>query len=281
MAGTRIRPYVQGQDDEVLLSILNASWADSPDFVPLTIEMYRVDQQAPDWTADGKFLAEVEGTPVGTASGHVDPKRKDPVGQLGGPSVVPEFRRRGIGTALVGQALHYLRSQGLERVRSGAADWNQAGTAFLKKLGFEPVRRFSEMRRPLAGLPSGIGENRAAAIETVGTSDEEIAVVVRLSNEAFREHFGRRELAVEQSAFWARNAESAGYVMRYTLARLEGEPVGYLLIGYSPRDNEQLNAKRAGLWSLGVLKPYRNRGIAKALMLEGMHWLSGQGLDEA
>jgi mycothiol synthase len=281
VARTCIRPYVQGQDDEVLLQINNTSWADTPDFVPWILEEHRISQQAPDWTADGIFLAEVDGTPVGTATGYADPKRLDPVGDLFGPSVLPEFRRRGIGTALAGRAFDYLRGRGLERVQSGAADWNHIRAAFLKKLGFEPVRRFSEMRRPLGGLPSDIGENRAAAIETVGTTDEEVAVVVRLANEAFREHFGQRERTVEQSAFWARNAESAGYVMRYTVARLEGQPVGYLLIGYSPRDNEQLKMKRGGLWTLGVLKPYRNRGIAKALMLEGMHWLSRQGLDEA
>jgi mycothiol synthase len=271
---------VQGQDDEVLMHINNASWADTPDFVPWILEEFRISQQAPDWTADGMFLAEVDGTPVGTATGYVDLERKDPVGDLYGPSVLPEFRRRGIGTALAGAALGYLRAQGRERVRSGAVDWNQAGAAFLEKLGFKPVRRFSEMLRPLAGLPSDIGESREAAIEPVGTSDEEIAVVVRLANEAFREHFGQRERTVEQSAFWARNAESAGYVIRYTAARFEGEPVGYLLIGYSSRDNEQLKRKRGGLWSVGVLKPYRNQGIAKALMLEGMHWLSRQGLDE-
>lgn len=271
---------MQGEDDEVLLHITNGSWSGTPDFVPLALEEYRISQQAPDWTAEGKFIAEVDGTPVGTATGYVDPRRKDPVGQLSGPSVLPEFRRQGIGTALAGRALDYLRAQGLERVRSGAADWNRAGSAFLEKLGFEPVRRFSEMRRPLSGLPSGIGESRDAAIEPVGTSDEEVALLVRLSNEAFREHFGQRERTVEQWAFWARNAESAGYVMRHTVARLEGEPVGYLMIGYSRRDNEQLKRKRGGLWSVGVLKPYRNQGVAKALMLEGMHWLSGQDLEE-
>jgi mycothiol synthase len=270
---------VQGQDDEVLLHIMNSSWAGTPDFVPAILEEFRISQQSPDWTADDLFLAEVDGTPVGTVTGYADPERKDPVGDLFGPSVLPEFRRRGIGTALAGRALGYLRAQDRERVRSGAVDWNLAGAAFLEKLGFKPVRRFSEMRRPLAGLPSDIGENREAGIEPVGTSDEEIAVVVRLSNEAFREHFGQRERTVEQSAFWARNAESAGYVIRYTVARFEGEPVGYLLIGYSSRDNEQLKRKRGGLWSVGVLKPYRTQGIARALMPEGMHWLSRQGLD--
>ncbi len=276
-----IRPYVQGQDDEVLLHISNTSRAGTPDFVPATLEQLRTGQQSPNWTPEGRFIAELDGKPVGIAGGHADPNRTEPIGHLGGPTVLPGFRRRGIGTALAGRALDYLRSQGLERVRTMNEGWNEAGIAFLDKLGFEPVRRFSEMRRPLAGLPSGIGENREAAIETAGISDEEVALLVRLSNEAFREHFGHQDRTTEQWAFWARNHEKFGYVVRYTVARLGQEPVGYLMAGHSPRENERLGRKRGTLISVGVLEPHRNQGVARALMLEGMHWLVGQGMDEA
>jgi mycothiol synthase len=278
--GFSIRPYVPGQDDEVLLHISNTSRSGTPDFVPTTLEQFRTSQQSPGWTADGRFIAELGGNPVGAAGGHMDPKRADPVGHMRGPSVLPGFRRRGIGSALAGRVLGFLRSQGRERVRTMVEGWNKAGIAFLEKLGFKPVRQFSVMRRPLAGLPSGIGESRGAAIRTAGSSDEDVAMLVRLSNEAFREHFGHQDRTVEQWAFWARNHEKFGYVVRYTVARLGGEPVGYLMIVFSPRDNEQRGTKRGSLVSVGVLKPYRNRGVAKALMLEGMHWLTAQGLEE-
>ena len=275
-----IRPYVPDQDDETLVSIDNAAWSDSPDFVPETPEQFRIGRQSPNWTPEGRYIAEVDGVPVGTAIGYVDKYRPEPLGFLGGPAVLPGFRRRGIGTALAGKALDYLRAKKMERVMVGAGDWNVRAAAFLDRLGFKPVRRFSLMRRPLAGLPSCIGENAEVAIEPVGTTDADAALLTRLDNAAFREHFGHRDGTEEERAFGMRNAEKMGYVVRRTVARLDGEPVGFLVHGHEPRENKELGVKRGGLWSVGVLKEHRNRGVAKRLMLDGMAWLAGQGMTE-
>ncbi|UCG44178.1 MAG: GNAT family N-acetyltransferase [candidate division WOR-3 bacterium] len=275
-----IRPYVEGQDDETVVNIRNASSADAPDFVTQTVKQFRIARKSPNWTAVGIYIAEFDRTPVGVATGFVDARRHEPYGSMGGPSVLPEYRRQGIGTALVNRALDYLRSKGMERARTGCGDWNKRAQAFLGKLGFKPIRRFSLMRRPLGGLPSGIGENTDIAIEEHGTTDEDVGLITRLANAAFREHFGHRDGTVEEIAFWMRNAEKMGYVIRRTLARLDGEPVGFLVHGIDPRENKELGTRRGALWSVGVLKEFRNRGIAKRLMLDGMEWLVGQGMDE-
>ncbi|MFO7676484.1 MAG: GNAT family N-acetyltransferase [bacterium] len=281
MEGLRIRPYVPDQDDETLLALGNAASAEAPDFVPRTLAEFRAERNSPDWTADGIYLAELDGTPVGTSGGYVDPHRPEPLGYLDGPKVLAEYRRRGIGTALARKALAHLRSRGMERARTGVGDWNRAAAAFLAKLGFTPVRRFSLMRRPLAGLPSGVGENPDVAIETLGTSDADVALLVRLSNAAFKEHFGHRDGTEEERAYWMRSAPTLGYVVRRTVARVAGEPVGYLVHGLDPRENRELGTSRGGLWDLGVLKEHRDKGIAKRLMLDGMAWLAGQGLAES
>lgn len=268
------------QDDETLVHIINAASADAPDFVPETIEQFRIERQSPDWTPDGRYIAEVDGEPVGVVEGYVDPHGTEPVGYLGGPEVLPSFRRRGIGTALAARALGYLREHGMERVRTGVGDWNDAARAFLERHGFTPVRRFSLMRRPLAGLPAGIGENAEVETGLLGTGDEDAALITRLCNEAFKEHFGHRDITEEEFGYWIRHGPEMGRTIRRTVARLGGEPVGYLIHGFDPRENEQLGVKRGGLWSVGVLKPYRNRGVARRLMLEGMRWLAGQGMEE-
>jgi ribosomal protein S18 acetylase RimI-like enzyme len=169
----------------------------------------------------------------------------------------------------------------MERALSGAGDWNTATLAFLEKLGFRPVRRFSLMRRSLTGLPSGIGGSAEVEIEPAGTADADVALLTRLSNAAFKEHFAHRDGTEEERAFWMRNAEAMGFVVRRTVARLDGEPVGFLVHGFEPREIVQLGVKRGGLWSVGVLKEHRNKGVARRLMLDGMAWLAGQGLDEA
>lgn len=281
MEGIHIRPYVEGQDDETVVNIRNASSADAPDFVTQTVDQFRIARKSPNWTAVGIYIAEFGKALVGVATGFVDTRRHEPYGSMGGPSVLPEFRRQGIGTALVNKVLDYLRSKGMERARTGCGDWNKRAQAFLGKLGFKPIRGFSLMRRPLRGLPSGIGENPDVSIAEHGTTDEDVALITRLANAAFKEHFGHRDGTVEEIAFWMRNAEKMGYVIRLTLARLDGEPVGFLVHGIDPRENKELGTRRGGLWSVGVLKEFRNRGIAKRLMLDGMEWLVGQGMDEA
>lgn len=275
-----IRPYVEGQDDETLLSIENAAWAEAPEFVPDTIEQFRIGRESPNWTPDGMYIAEVDGKPVGTANGYIDRHRPEPLGFMGGPSVLPEFRRQGIGTALARRALDYLCSKKMERVMTGCGDWNKPARALLEKLGFEPVRRSSLMRRPLSQLPSGIGENQEVEIEVRGTTDEDVALFTRLSNAAFKEHFAHRDDTEEERAFWMRNIGKMGLVVRRTVASLGAEPVGYMVHGIDQRENKELGIRRGGLWSVGVLKEYRNRGIAKRLMLEGMEWLKGQGMEE-
>lgn len=280
MSGLHIRPYVPDQDDELLLSITNTAYAAEPEFIPETIEQFRVYRQAPDWTAEGRFIAEYDRLPVGTVTGHVDPHRTEPVGFLEGPAVLPTHRRRGVGTALARRALDHLRTIGIERARTAAGDEDQTALDFLKRLGFRPVRRFSLMRRPLTELPAGIGEQAGIAIEDAGTSDEAIKLLTRLQNEAFREHFGHRDGTEESQRFWVDNAVRMGFVVRRTIASLEGRPVGFLIHGHCPRESELLDVKRGGLWSVGVLKGFRNRGIAARLMLDGMAWLAAQGLEE-
>ncbi|MFO7638130.1 MAG: GNAT family N-acetyltransferase [bacterium] len=280
MDGLRIRPCVPDCDDETLLAIVNAAEAGSPDFVPETIEQFRIARQSPDWTADGIFFAELDGIPVGTVTGAVDPHRSEPLGFLAGPSVLPAYRRRGIGTALARHALDYLRSRGMKTARTAIGDWNRPAAAFLAGFGFRPTRRFSLMRRPLANLPSGVGEHPDVSVEDAGASDEAVSLLTRLSNEAFREHFGHRDGTEASRRYWMDNVVAMGFVVRRTIARFSGEAAGFLIHGYYPAENEQLGTSRGGLWSVGVLKAHRNKGIAKRLMLEGMAWLAAQGLAE-
>jgi ribosomal protein S18 acetylase RimI-like enzyme len=279
MEGMKIRPYVPDKDDETLINIGNAAWADSPDFVPQRIEEFRVVRQSPDWTAEGLFFAEVEGAPVAFVGAHVEKHRPEPLGFLGGPSVLPGVRRRGAGTALAERAFASLRERGMKQVMAGCEDCNTAALGFLSKLGFKPTRRFSLMRRPLSDLPSGVGENTEVTLENVGASDA--ALLVGLYNAAFKEHFAHRDKTVEEQEFGMRNAAELGYVVRRTVARLSGEPVGYLTHGIDPNENQKLGVKRGGFWTLGVLREFRNRGIATRLMLDGMVWLAGQGMTEA
>ena len=112
-ADVTIRPYVTGVDEALRVDIYNRAHATDEDFVPTTIEEVRRWAQHPDAAHSYRFIAELDGVPVGIALAEIEPEQAEPRGFIGGPHVVPEYRRRGVGTACpsgLGSALPIARS---------------------------------------------------------------------------------------------------------------------------------------------------------------------------
>jgi mycothiol synthase len=274
-----IRPYVRGQDDELWVGIHNTAWQEDEDFVPDTVEHLERWQDTP-WTGVRvRLLAEVDGIPAARIEAETDKTITEPKGFVDGPDVVPEQRRKGIGTALMKQTLESLRAAGMQTVESGGFD-NAARNGFLSSLGFSVVRRFCRMRRTLAQVPASIGEARDATVELLGRTDADLAIVSHLHNEAFREHYNYTPGTLDELRFVTKNVDEDGDIMYLTVARVGGEPAGFLMYGIDPRENEHLNKRRGGLWNIGVVKPYRGRGVAKRLMIDAMDHLRREGMDE-
>jgi ribosomal protein S18 acetylase RimI-like enzyme len=83
---------------------------------------------------DGVFVADAaDGTGVGFAICF----RRGDAGYISVVAVIPEYRRRGIASALVATAVRYLASLGLEPVRIDAYEDAPAAVAAYRSLGFE------------------------------------------------------------------------------------------------------------------------------------------------
>jgi len=275
-----IRPYVQGTDDEAWVNIANEAWAFDPEDVPTTVERFRVHQKAPDFSAAGRFVAELDGTPVGTANADIDPKGRDDYGWLN-LQVLPSHQRKGVGTALYQRARASFLERGVSLVRTGSSEINKAGTSFITKHGFKQVRTFSQLKRPLTDLPSGIGEFPNPDVRVLGRTKEDARLLTQLSNDAFSEHYLHRDSEPDEEEFWQEHAKDIGYQDWTMVVRCEGEDAGFVIHGFNPEENRHLNRREGWLFSLGVLKRFRNRGIAKALMLEAMRDLADRGMETA
>jgi mycothiol synthase len=274
-----IRPCVRGQDDEVRVDLYNRAHAEDEDFVPSTVDEIRRWDQSPQEPHRHRLVAALDGIPAGAAFAYVDPHRTDGKGMMSGPHVPPELRRRGVGTALAQAVFADLRARGVTRVEAHERDRADIN-GFLASLGFRPVRRFSEMERLLADLPHGIGESTEAQIEVVEPTREMLEVNVAIENEAFKEHFNYRPEKLAELEFWARTMAEEDAVFHLSFARTSGRPVGFLWYGFDRKEIAHLKKNRGGLWDIGVLKPWRNRGIAKTLMLAAMRHLRSEGMDE-
>ncbi len=65
------------------------------------------------------------------------------VGALHELVVLPEYRNKGIGRALIEKALEYFKSRGLDTAELWVGDQNTQAIEFYKKLGFEEKDRFN------------------------------------------------------------------------------------------------------------------------------------------
>ncbi len=65
-------------------------------------------------------------------------------------SVLPDFRKRGLGEALMKKSIHAIKQKGINQARLHTSGENVAGAQNLyKKAGFIPVKKFNRYRKPL------------------------------------------------------------------------------------------------------------------------------------
>src|SRR5262245_45684876 len=101
MTSWELRPYDPARDRSILDELWQAAIAPVWPVLPKVF----------DWLTGG-FVA-VEGRPVGFVG-------VDPVGSVPLLVVDPAMQRRGCGTALLGAAVHQLRSHGVTDIRAGS-----------------------------------------------------------------------------------------------------------------------------------------------------------------
>jgi mycothiol synthase len=177
--------------------------------------------------------------------------------------VHPEFRRRGVGSAL----LRLVESQdpgdppAVFQCRIPGT-WTDAASFFGKR-GFRAVQTDVEMERggpppPEPPLPSGVAIREAAP----GPDDADL---LRLHDEGFAEDFGFVPATPEFLA-----AERAMAGAWYGVAIAEGRVAGYCKTHHEGESTGWLHA-------LVVAAPFRGRGIGRALLLRALARLHAEG----
>ncbi|MHB8960779.1 MAG: GNAT family N-acetyltransferase [Candidatus Limnocylindrales bacterium] len=228
-------------------------------------------------------IAEASGVMVGYGIGRVVERDRVLVGELSG-AVHPAHRRRGIGTAL----LHRTRDAVVARLaadprpmprelRGGALDSETGLIALLHAEGFVPIRFFYEMRRPITGrLPT---HPLSAGIELRPVVEADHRAIFDGNEEAFRDHWSHRP-ATEQDF----HDLFAGPDMTPGLwcVAWDGDQVAGVVVNtIRATENEALGIRRGWLDRVSVRRPWRGRGVAKALCCESFRVLREQGMDEA
>jgi len=277
----RIREFVQGRDEAVLADVMNRSFKGFEEFRSVTSEDIVMNEKAPNFVGSKIFIAELDGEPVGMIRAHVDKMRTEKKGLIRMLGVAPEFRRRGIGTALAKKGIENLKERGMETGEGEATLGQPGGVEFWEHLGFRRVRVFSLMKRSLKKTTSRVGENRDVRLRTlVKGSLEDLKLVNFLENEAFSEHYNFRPHGVDETRYFLEQ-DPTFRDQEWLIAYLEGSPVGYVGLGIDARSNLEKNVKAGWIMDIGVLKTHRRKGIGARLLSEGMRRLKTKGMTEA
>ncbi len=184
--------------------------------------------------------------------------------------VHPEYRRRGIGTALQ----TWLERRAMERlescddglpstIRLGAYSDQADRIELFERLGFEPVRYWSEMLRDLSLPFPSLPPMRGIAI--LGWSEVNKEAAREVHNQAFADHWGSEPVSPEgwEHRFNEFFLPEASYVA------YDGEtPVAYLTSAMYPHDFESRGRTEAWIEGLGTIRSCRGRGIATTMLLE-------------
>jgi len=270
--------------DDLATVVRASNRADDIPFSP-SGSLFREEVEGTETTDPSRDLvvAEVHGVQVGNAGADRVLRGDSAVYELWG-HVDPTWRRRGIGRTLLAENLRRARERAvgdppeLATLAGAFVDANETGHRHLvEAAGFAAVRWFFLMRRdgladiPEAPLPDGL------EIRTV-TPDQHRAIF-DAEDEAFRDHWeARRPEPGDFDRLFAKADIDTGL---WVVAWDGDEVAGVVQTWIWKDENAELGVDRGWLEHISVRRPWRRRGLGRALTAAALRRLQAAGMSEA
>jgi mycothiol synthase len=286
-AGLVLRAFRRDQDLHDIVRVLNAESQADAIVEHESVDAVRAWLSSPSEQFDASrdvVLAELDSRVVGVAGQDWVDTRDGQLREfrLWG-AVDPPYRRRGIGSALL--ADNERRALGSASARSSARPvslgaWSavgRPGARLLERNGYEVVRWFFDMVRPtlddVADVPLPAG------FELRPVEPEQYPQLWRANREAFRDHWGGSDEseAAMHRFFDDPSNDSALWVIAW-----DGDEIaGGIINSIHAEENQALGLQRGWLSSVFTRRPWRRRGLARALIARSLVLLRDRGMSSA
>jgi mycothiol synthase len=197
--------------------------------------------------------------------------------------LVPEWRRKGIGTAMLAHGEGRLREiaaghpRGTPRFFQSFVAGGEKGTlALLESAGYTPIRYAFDMKRDLsepfpdAPMPAGL--------EVRPVKEENLRTVWEADNEAFRDHWGYVPGTETRYQAWLKqqNFDPSIFKVAWDGDQVAGAVQNFL----NTEENEEYNRKRGYTEGIFVRRPWRKHGLARSLIVQSMKMFKEMGMTE-
>lgn len=202
----------------------------------------------------------------------------------------PDWRHKGIGSAIVRYQESRLRQIAADQVGAGklsedipryfetfTTETEVGKEALLKKEGYSAVRHFYSMVRPLS-----------EPIEvTPMPEDLEIRIVKRdqfrmvwdANQEAFRDHWGFVPASENDYQRWKKDPLHTPDLWKVAW---DGDRIAGMVLNFlNQEENDEYERQRGYTEDICVRRPWRKRGLARALLTRSLQMFQDMGMDHA
>ncbi|MFF2389632.1 GNAT family N-acetyltransferase [Agromyces sp. NPDC058104] len=289
----RWRPAVPGDLDELLAfhadvaRVDHPNWVESRDELLETFELSHVDPRRDTLVGvaeDGRILA--------SGAVFLPPGQETLVRSIIAGAVRPEVRGRGIGRLMLEWELARAREQLAASdeplpgwIMAHAEEVSPDAQSLLERAGLELRRHFFTLEREAApSVDLGI---------ELGSADEAVVIVpwsaewtesARLArNAAFVDHWGSQSTGEERWTRFVGGEQFAPGLSFLAIAPVDGrdEVIGFVLALRNEQDWAGQGFTSSYVQLVGVVRPWRGRGIARHLLARHLGACRDEGLEKA
>jgi mycothiol synthase len=182
-------------------------------------------------------------------------------------TVHPEAAGRGLSFWLLTEAERHAREAGSAVLRVGRVVENLAAVTLFRELGYREARHYFQMRIDFEHAPTA--PSPPAGIELTPFRRDDASAFHETLNEAFAEEWGWHGMPFEE---WReRRLDTPDTDLSLWFVARDGDALAGVVRCETRRDG--------GGWigALGVLKPWRRRGVGRALLLHAFCELGRRG----